>query len=132
MPSPYDPSEPDRAYFNTADGGELSRYGAFYASRYITSDQLADTDLMASHLIELARGTGQLQLFTNKGQAQASTWAREELAKTPGHPSVAEAEILMITAAYIMSYLLLLKLPPQMLKIGSVGVELQNGSSAPF
>merc|ERR1719458_588260 len=65
VPSPYDPSEPDRAYFTTTDKTEVSKYTAFYGSRYITSGQLADSDLMASHLMELARSTHRVELHTN-------------------------------------------------------------------
>ena len=90
VPSPYDPSEPDRAFLWSVNKNELSRYGVVYASRYITSDQLTDSDQMASNLIKLARTAGHLQLHINKGQAQASDWAREELSKTPVHPSVNE------------------------------------------
>merc|ERR1711934_512901 len=79
--------------------------------------------------MELARSTHRVELHTNKGQAQASTWAREELAKTPGHPSVSEAEMLMLTSSLIRSFSPLVPASAQMFT-SDVGVwELMCGTT---
>jgi hypothetical protein len=103
--TPYDPREPDRAYFRKANLGEISSYWLEYSSRYLRVDQiLEDVSLGAQTLIDLARATGRLDVHTNKGQYGAAQWAVDELEHTPTHPSVKDSFGLVITATAVNHY----------------------------
>ena len=89
IPTPYDPTEPDRAFFWTTNQGEIARYWITYVSRFLRVDQLLDdTQLGMEKLIDLLPGTGSFSLHLNKAQYGASEWAVKELEKTAMHPSV--------------------------------------------
>ena len=89
IPSPYDPTEPDRGFFWSTNQGEIARYWMTYVSRFLRVDQvLDDTQLGMQKLIELLPGTGGFSLHLNKAQYGASEWAVKELEKTAMHPSV--------------------------------------------
>ena len=89
IPTPYDPTEPDRAFFWTPNQGEIAHYWLTYVSRFLRVDQLLDdTQLGMEKLIDLLPGTGSFSLHLNKAQYGASEWAVKELEKTAMHPSV--------------------------------------------
>jgi len=103
--TPYDPREPDRAYFWEANLGEISAYWLEYSSRYLRVDQiLEDVSLGARTLIDLGRATGSLSVHTNKAQYGAAQWAVDELEHTPTHPSVKDSFGLVITGALVNHY----------------------------
>ena len=89
IPSPYDPTEPDRAFFWSQNQAQITRYFMAYISRFLRVDQLLDdTQLGMQKLIDLLPGTGGFSLHLNKAQYGASEWAVKELEKTAMHPSV--------------------------------------------
>ena len=89
IPTPYDPTEPKRAFFWGTNVGEIAKYWMAYVSRFLRVDQLLDdTQLGMEKLIELLPGTGGFSLHLNKAQYGASEWAVKELEKTAMHPSV--------------------------------------------
>ena len=89
IPTPYDPSEPDRAFFWSINQGEIAKYWLAYVSRFLRVDQfLDDTQLGMQKLIDLLFGVGSFSLHLNKAQYGASAWAVKELEKTAMHPSV--------------------------------------------
>ena len=103
--TPYDPQEPDRAFFWETNVGEMSAYWLEYSSRFLRVDQiLDDVATGAEALIELGRATGHIQIHTNKAQHGAAKWAVDELEQTPIHPSVKESFGLVIAGAAVSHY----------------------------
>ena len=89
IPTPYDPTEPDRAFFWRANQAQISRYFLAYVSRFLRVDQvLDDTQEGMQKLIDLLPGTGKYSIHFNKAQYGASEWAVKELQNTAMHPSV--------------------------------------------
>ena len=103
--SPYDPQEPDRAFFWQANVGEISAYWLEYSSRFLRIDQILDDVANgAEALIDLAKATGHVDIHTNKAQYGAAQWAVEELQQTAIHPSVKDSFGLLITGAAVSHY----------------------------
>ena len=103
--TPYDPHEPDRAFFWKQNIGEISAYWIEYSSRFLKIDQiLDDVSVGAPSLIELGMSTGSLSVHTNKAQFGASQWAVEELEQTAMHPSVKDSFGLVITGFLVQHY----------------------------
>jgi len=104
-PSPYDPLEPERGYFYNQNLGEISGYWMWYVSRYMRMDQiLDDVNAGAKILLDFAKVSGYAGVHTNKAQFGASSWAVDELDKTPLHPSIKDSFGLMITAMAVSHY----------------------------
>ena len=103
--SPYDPLEPERAFFWKENIGEISSYWLKYSSRFLRVDQfLDDVSEGAKMLIDLAAHTGSASVHTNKAQFLASQWAVEELEQTAMHPSIKDSFGLVITGARVNHY----------------------------
>ena len=105
IPSPYDPTEPERAFFWKGNKAEISRYWMTYVSRFLRVDHfLDDTKLGMQKLMDLVKGTGGVDLHINKAQYGASEWAVQELEKTPMHPSIKDSFGLLIAARGVDHY----------------------------
>ena len=108
--SPYDPGEPNRAFFWGANVGEISIYWMYYVSRYLRVDQfLDDTEAGMEKIATFAKKTGNFGIHFNKAQYGVSEWILQEFDKTPMHPSIKESFGLMIQASGVSHYTPLVK-----------------------
>ena len=103
--TPYDPKEPNRAFFWRDNLGEISAYWMMYVSRFLRVDHfLDDTQHGTEILLKFIQGTGGAGLHFNKAQFGASEWAVRELEKTPMHPSIKKSFGLLIAGGAVGHY----------------------------
>ena len=103
--SPYDPLEPERAFFYNQNEGEISGYWMWYISRYMRMDQILDDVRNGREkILKFARVVGYVGIHTNKAQYGASSWAVKELDNTPMHPTIKDSFGLMIYAMSVSHY----------------------------
>ena len=103
--TPYDPKEPQRGFFWSQNRNEISQYWMEYVSRFLRVDHFLDNVQHGTEiLMKFVRSAGGAGLHLNKAQFGASEWARNELEKTPMHPSVKNSFGLMILATGVQHY----------------------------
>lgn len=104
QPSPYDPKEPERAYFWNENVGEISAFWLGYYSRFLMNSHFMENTNRGAKILHNLAKVFDFNIHFNKAQYGASQWAVDELDNTPMHPTVKTSFGLMIMANNVKHY----------------------------